>query len=165
MEGLATYQILKTGFMLLIIIIFFGLAVWLVFHNISLNYLSTPICNITNVDENAKKQKLVYNVNSKEYVKDIEPRSNLDTKTNVTTYSYAYPTGQCTLYYPSANPDSFSVNSNPTTVSFIMAGILLIITILGVIWFLFLRSNKDFAGVIGGIDVADSLITRIRRPY
>jgi ATP-dependent Zn protease len=157
MDGLATYEIIKTGFTIFIMCLFLCCAVGLTINNLSKNYISTKNCNITsNVD---KSQILTYTVD-KQYTQQINP--TITTNNNVSTKNYAYQNGPCTLYYPSANPSVYSVNSNPTTVSEIIAGILCCLTILTFLWFLFLRSHRGVAGVVGGIDVANTAFRILR---
>jgi hypothetical protein len=154
MEGLATYEIIKTGFFLFLIVLFLCIAIGLVFYNLSKNYLSTTICDIKSIPNSNYQQTVSYSVNGKAYKQTIQGVTS--TTNNVTTTKYAYPEGKCTMYYASANPDDFSLNISPTTVSGIFAAVLFVVAILMTLWFLFLRSNKEFAGVVGGIDAAQT---------
>jgi len=161
MDGLGTFQVYKTGFSLFLMILFLCGAIALVVYTVNKNYISTTICNVTtNTDQS---QLVTYTVNNKQYTKNVPP--NVSTNNGVTTTNPAHSNGQCTFYYPSAEPDgtSYGVNSNPTTISFIIAGVLFVITIITYIWFMFLRSNKNVAGVVGGLDAADSVIGMFNR--
>ena len=157
MDGLATYEIIKTGFGLFLIVLFLCIAIALIFYNMNKNYLSTTICNIKSIPNSNFQQTLVYSVNGQKY--DYIISGVTTTVNNVTKTRYAYPEGNCSIYYPSANPSDYNVNINPTIVSEIAAGVLFVIAILATLWFLFLRSNKEFAGVMGGIDVARNTIS------
>lgn len=154
MDGLATYQIIKTGFFLFLIVLFLCIAIGLVFYNLSKNYLSTTICDIKSIPNSNFQQTVSYSVNGKAYKQTIQGTTT--TTNNVTTTNYAYPEGKCTMYYASANPNDYALNFNPTTASGIFAGVLFIIAILMTLYFIFLRSNKEFAGVMGGIDAAQT---------
>ncbi len=161
MDGLASYKIFKSGFQLFLVIAFLCFAIGLVIHSMSQNYISTSICNIT---ENPDKSEILkYTVNNKEYTKNIPPATVRNN--NVTTTTTTHQVGKCTLYYPSADPnsDSYGVNSNPTTMTLIMAGGLCLITIGMFLWFNFLKSNRNVAGVFGGIDAAQSVVGMFNR--
>ena len=154
MDGLATYQIIKTGFFLFLIVLFLCIAIGLVFYNLSKNYLSTTICEIKSIPNSNFQQTVTYSVNGKAYKQTIPGTTT--TTNNVTTTNYAYPEGKCTMYYASANPNDYSLNFSPTTASGIFAGVLFVIALLMTLYFIFLRSNKEFAGVMGGIDAAQT---------
>jgi hypothetical protein len=154
MDGLATYQIIKTGFFLFLIVLFLCIAIGLVFYNLSKNYLSTTICDIKSIPNSNYQQTVSYLVNGKAYKQTIPGTTT--TTNNVTTTTYAYPEGKCTMYYASANPNDYSLNFSPTTASGIFAGVLFVIALLMTLYFIFLRSNKEFAGVMGGIDAAQT---------
>lgn len=154
MDGLASYQIIKTGFFLFLIVLFLCIAIGLVFYNLSKNYLSTTICNIKSIPNSNFQQTVTYSVNGKVYTQTVQGKTT--TTNNVTKTDYAYPEGNCTLYYASANPNDYALNFSPTTASGIFAGVLFVIAILMTIYFIFLRSNRQFAGVMGGIDAAQT---------
>lgn len=154
MDGLATYQIIKTGFFLFLIVLFLCIAIGLVLYNLSKNYLSTTICNIKSIPNSNFQQKVTYSVHGKVYEQTIQGVTT--TNNNITTMNYAYPEGNCTLYYASANPNDFALNFSPTFASGIFAGILFVVAIFMTIYFVLLRSNKNFAGVMGGIDAAQT---------
>lgn len=159
MSGLAGYEIFKTGAFLVLMSCFLFCAVGLLISNYNKNYTSTTICNIISnpiTPTSNHEQTLTYSVNGIQYVKIIPGIST--TVNKVTTINYAYPEGNCTLYYASSNPNDYSITYNPTTISGIGAGILLFLIILIYLWLSFLRSNQDVAGVVGGISVAKSVI-------
>jgi hypothetical protein len=156
MDGLATYQIIKSGFGLAFIVLLLFIAIVFTINNMKKKYLSTTVCNIKSIPNSNYDQKLTYTVNGQNYEYIIPGVST--TYKNVTTTNYAHREGNCTLYYPKANPSEYSLNYNPTTVSTIFAVVLFIIAIMSGIWFLFLRSNREFAGVMGGISAADTII-------
>jgi len=158
MQGLASYQIFKTGGILFLVLILFCVSIYFTISNINKHYTETTICNIkTNSD---KSQIVTYTVNSKTYLKNIPPSEK--TINNVKTIEPTYTEGNCKLYYASNNPDDYSINFNPTIASEIFAGIMFVILIVVFIWFSFLRSHREFAGVVGGIDIADNLMHRYR---
>jgi hypothetical protein len=163
MDGLASYEIFKTGLSLFFMILFLCCAIGLVIYTINQNYVPTIICNVTTNSD--KSQILTYTINNKQYVRNVQPISSRNNDTNVVTTHSQYPDGKCTLYYPSANPDSISygVNTNPTTITEIIAGVLCFITILMFIWFNFLRANRGVAGVVGGLDAAQTVVGMFRK--
>jgi hypothetical protein len=155
MDGLATYEIWKTGFGIFVMVLLLCGAVWMAIRSSKKHYLSTTMCNITN--DSDKTQTLTYTVDSKQYVKTIPP--TIVTKNNVSTSNYTWPVGSCKLYYASADPNDYSVNSNPATIFKIISVVLFVISIGAVLWFLFLRSHKEVAGVVGGIDASQSVLS------
>jgi len=155
MEGLATYQLIKTGFSLLMLICVFLSSIGFLFYNINKNFVSTTECTISNNPNSNFEQTVVYYVNNVKYTKNIPPTSV--TNNNVTTLRYSFPEGNCTLYYASANPNDYSINGNPTTFSGIIAAVLCVVSFLGMGWFYFLQTNKEFAGVMGGIEVSQNI--------
>lgn len=156
MEGLATYEIWKTGFGLFVLVLCLCCAIGITVYNYNKNYISTTICNVKSSSDGSFTQTVTYTVNNKEYVKYIPASSTKQNK--VTRLSYAYPEGNCTLYYASNDPNTYSVNSNPTVISGIISAVLCVIAVVGFIWFLFLRSHRDVAGVVGGIDAARTVL-------
>jgi len=151
MSGLATYKIIKTGFGLGLIVFLLCIAIYFIFYNINKNYLSTTVCNIKSIPDSNFQQILIYSVDGKKY--DYTIPGVTTTNKNITTTKYAYPEGNCIIYYPKSKPSEYSLNYNPTTVSVISAGVLFVIAILTTLWFLFLRSNKEIAGYMGGFDI------------
>ena len=161
MQGLASFEIFKTGAILFLVFICFCISIFFTISNINKNYTSTTVCNIkTNSD---LSQTITYTVNNKAYTKNVPPSEQ--TVNNVKSLKPTYTEGSCTLYYSSKNPDDYSINFNPTIISEIFAGILLLVLIGTFIWFSFLRSNRDFAGVVGGIDVANTVTRNFRYNY
>ena len=161
MEGLASYEIFKTGLSLFFMILFLCCAIGLVIYSINQNYVPTTICNVTTNSD--KSQIVTYSVDNKQYVKNIP--AVVTNNNNVTTTNSAYPSGSCTFYYPKANPNSnsYGVNTNPTTMSEIIAGVLCFITLLMFIWFNFLRANRGVAGVVGGLDAAETVVNMFHK--
>jgi len=163
MDGLATYELIKTGFAIFILVILLFISINLIFYNINQNYQSSTICKVASITDGSFMQTLTYTVNNKVYNKIVQPA--LIVNNNVTTKNYQYPEGLCTIYYPQNNPDSYSLNVNPTTISQIIAGILLVIVIFASLWFMFLRSNRNVAGVVGGIDASRSILSIFNKSY
>lgn len=161
MDGLATYEIMKTGFALFVIVLLLAGAIGLTIYNINKHYISTTECNVVSSTDGTFTQTVTYTVNNIKYVKNI-PANIIDIN-NQRTMNFAHPPGTCTLYYASADPNTYSLNSNPTLISTIASGVLFVIAILGFLWFTFLRSNKNVAGVMGGIDAAQTVFNFGRR--
>lgn len=161
MDGLGTYALLKTGLTIFVLIILFLISIYLIYHNLQQNYQSSTICSIKSSTDQSFTQTVTYTADNIVYTNVVAPIVNVSN--NVSTKTYAYPEGLCTVYYPKNNPESYSLNANPTTVSQIIAGILFIIVILSSLWFMFLRSNKNVAGVVGGIDAAQSILDVFRQ--
>ena len=161
MDGLATYEIIKTGFTLFIIVLLLVGAIALTIYNWNKNYISTTNCNIVSSNDGSYSQTVTYSVNNKQYVKTVPAMVTI--VDNVQKYNFAFNPGSCTLYYASADPNTFSINLNPTFISQIASGVLFVVAIIGFFWFTFLRSNKNVAGVMGGIDAARTVFDFGRR--
>ena len=158
MQGLASYEILKTGGILFLVFIIFCGSIYFVVSNFNKNYISTTICNIK-TNQNLS-QTVTYTVNNKSYTKNIQPSES--TVNNVKTLKPAHTEGNCTLYYSTNNPDDYSINFNPTVGSGIFSGVMFIVLIVVFIWFSFLRTHREVAGVYGGISVANNVFGRNR---
>lgn len=121
-------------------------------------YISTSICNVVSNKDSSFTQKVTYKVDGIEYTQNIPV--NITKINNNTSLGYAHPEGQCTLYYSKKDPKIFSLNSNPVLNSVYSTVAVLVIGVLVVIYFLFIRSNRKFAGIMGGIDIASSFLRR-----
>jgi len=152
-EGLASYEIYKSAAGLFLIVLFLCISVGIVIYNITQNYVSTSNCSVTTNPD--KSQVVTYTVNGTQYLKNAPPLTT--TNNNVTTINSPYTEGSCILYYPSANPNTYSVNSNPTVVSGWIAAALLVLSLLSYAWFSFVKSNKNVAAVAGGINIAQTI--------
>jgi hypothetical protein len=153
LEALGSYEIYKTGFFIIIMCSCFCCAVALTYQTIKANYVSVP-GNITLNADNLT-ETLTYTVNSKQYTKTIKPVTT--TNNNITTTNRAFNVGSYTVYYPSADPDSYSIGVNPTYMSGIFAAVTCFLLICMILWFIFLRSNPGVAGVFCGIDAAETV--------
>ena len=156
MKGLATYETIKTGFVLFLIVLLLIIAICLTIFNMLQNYLSTTICEIKSIPESNYEQKLTYSVNGQKYDDIINGVTT--TVNHVTKTRYAYPEGKCKIYYQKANPKKYNINVNPTTISSIFSGILFVIAFFMTLYFYFLRTNSEFASVMGGVSVANTII-------
>jgi len=163
MSGLATYEMFKTGLCSILICCCLGIAIYFTITNINKNYVPTNDCSIKSNNDGSFTQILTYTVNNKIYNKEILPTSTTNKQTNITTYSFAHPEGSCTVYYPSANPDEYSLTYNPTIITGIISGGLCCCIIFVCIYLAFLRANPDAAGVMGGISASRSIIGAFRR--
>ena len=162
MSGLATYEIFKSGVFALLICCCLGCAIYLTITNINKNYVPITNCNVVSNNDDSYTQVLTYIVNGKVYNKNIPPKSTTNSQTKVTTYNFAYPTGLCTVYVASANPDDYSFNYNPTIISEIVSGSLACCALFMCIYLAFLSANPDAAGVMGGIDASRSILGAFR---
>lgn len=172
-SGLATYEIYKTGFMVFIIYISFMLSSGCLFYNGFKNYQKIEGTITTN--EKEKYQTLTYFID-KEYSHKIfytinnnkstnnntsvnnNASANVNVSTNNSTVSSPqYTDGKYTVYYPKDKPEEYNLSYNPFYINIVITIIYLIIVIIGFMYFYFLRSNRDVAGVIGGLDVASDV--------
>jgi len=127
-------------------------------NNINRKYLSTTTCNIVSNKDSSFTQTVTYKVDNTEYTQNIP--ANIIKNKNDTTLSYAHPEGNCKLYYSNKDPNIYSVNSDPVQVSIISTIAVLVIGIIVVIYFIFIRSHRKFAGIMGGIDIASSIFKK-----
>ena len=162
MNGLAMYEIIKTGFFFFILLICFCGSIGITTYNLNLNYIFTT-GEIT-LNSDGLYQTLTYTVDNKEYSQTISPITNTyqnASKQNITTTVPAFPVGPCKLYYSKSDPNKYSINYNPTIISGIGASILCCLSFFTLLWLLFLRENKDFASVIGASSLTSSIIGNI----
>lgn len=161
MKGLATYQLIKLSGILYISVCFLCSGMYFLISNISKNYQKTQGNIITNKNNT---QTLTYTVNNILYTQNIPfTLQTVDTKTNITTPPHAqFIDGQCTVYYAQNNPNDYNVNTNPLFMSQILTGVLCCFSCFSCLSFIFFYKNREVAGVVGGIDVANSFIRNIK---
>lgn len=150
MQGLANYEIYKTGFGLFLIICFLICAIGCLIYSLHKNYQKTTGNIVTYINS----QTLTYTVD-KLYVQNIPFITT--TTNNITSTHPAHESGSCVVYYAKNNPQDYAVNSNPVFASEILTCFFCILSILVCMWFVFLRSHKDVAGVVGGLDAVSSI--------
>lgn len=152
MQGLADYKIIKSGISVVVIFYLLCSAISFLIYSMSKNYQKTE--GIINTITSNQTQTLTYTVD-KEYIKIIPFQiTNIN---NVTTSNPVYQTGNCIVYYAKNNPNDYNINTNPVFILEIASGFLCLLVIIGILWFLFLRSNRGVAGVLGGIDAAQTV--------
>jgi ATP-dependent Zn protease len=150
MQGLADYEIIKSGISVVVILYLLCSAVSFLIYSMSKNYQKTE--GIINTNTSNQTQTIIYTVD-KEYIQIVPFQiTNIN---NVTTSNPVYQTGNCIVYYAKNNPNDYNINTNPVLVLKIASGFLCFLVIIGILWFLFLRSNKGVAGVLGGINAAN----------
>jgi len=158
MNALGSYETWKTLGTSILLLLCMICAIGITIYNWKQNYQSTKDCNI--VLGSGLNETLTYQVSDKTYTYPISPTTT--TTNNQTTTKPTYATGPCTLYYKNADPTSYSVNYNPTTISAIISGVLCLLAILTFCWFLFLKAHPEVAGVVGGLDAAQTVIGSLR---
>jgi len=159
MDGLATFELIKTGFMIFIFFIITCLVLYFFISDYNQNYESTTGTIIQNRD---LSETLTYVVAGKTYTQQIPPIITQATQNAPAILTYAYPAGNNVVYYSRKNPNVFNVGSNPTTMTGIGLAVSVVLLVGSILWFLFMRANRNVAGVVGGIDVAHGLIGAIR---
>lgn len=159
MDGLATFQLIKTGFMVFIFFIITCLVLYFFISDYNQNYESTTGTIIQNRD---LSETLTYTVAGKTYTQQIPPIITQATQNAPARTSYAYPAGNNVVYYSRKNPNIFNIGTNPTTMTGIGLTVAVILLVGSILWFLFMRANRNVAGVVGGIDVAHGLIGAFR---
>jgi len=157
MKGLATYELIKLGFLIYFVGCFLCCAIYGFVSNMKKNYQKTQGNIVTNTDNT---QTLKYTVNNKEYTRIIPFKPEyIDSKTNVRTPPMAaYTTGSCSVYYQEKDPENYSININPTFMTGVISSILCFVGCFACLSFAFLNKNREVAGVMGGVDIASSLI-------
>ena len=147
MNGLATYEIIKMGFCLFIIICLLSSAIYWLINSFSKNYQKVQ-GNIVTVNNN---QVLTYTVD-KQYTQTIPFTTT--TTNNVTTSKPTFPDGACTVYYAQKNPTDYSVNSNPLFISEILTAVFCFIGIFMIFFLYYLSTHREVAGILAGVDIA-----------
>ena len=163
MDGLATYEIWKTGFISLILICCLCCAISFTIRNLYLNYQSTP--GIIKVNDDKITQTLTYTVNDVKYTKIIKSGNNKIKNNSSNNSELPLYDGVCTVYYAKSDPNTYIIDLNPTFVSELITCILCIITVLSLITFYFLRKNRYTAGIVGAVDVASSVSNLFYNKY
>jgi hypothetical protein len=154
-NGLATYEIFKTGLSSFLLTICLCFVIGLVIHNATLDYTHASGTIVSNLD---MTQTLKYNVDNNEYIKKIDPiNKNIN---GVNTYSYAHIEGTVDVYYTKKNPNIYSIGINPTNLYMIFTGILGVMLILIAAYLYFLNTHRDAASVLGGISIVSSILPR-----
>lgn len=159
MDGLATFELIKTGFMIFIFFIITCLVLYFFIIDYNQNYESTTGTIIQNRDLSVT---LTYTVAGKTYTQQIPPIITQANQNAPARSSYAYPAGPNLVYYSRKNPNIFNVGTNPTTMTGIGLAVAIFLLVGSILWFLFMRANRNVAGVVGGIDVAHGLIGAFR---
>lgn len=149
-NGLASYEIFKSSLTVVILAMLLMCASYFVYSSYDKNYVTTK-CNITT--NNNQTQTLTYSVNDKNYTQTIPFVVN---KNNNKTPSFS--NGICTVYYAEKNPNDYSVNYNPLYITGGISSLLCILLIGSIAWVFFLNSNRDIAGVMGGLNVTKNMI-------
>jgi len=159
MDGLATFELIKTGFIIFVLFIITCLVLYFFISDYNQDYVSTNGTIIQNKDFS---ETLTYTVAGKTYTQIIPPSMTQANQNTPARISYAYPAGNNVVYYSRKNPNIFNVGNNPTTMTGIGLAIVVLFLVGSIIWFLIMRANRNVAGVVGGIDVAHGLIGAIR---
>jgi hypothetical protein len=159
MDGLATFELIKTGFMIFVFFMITCLVLYFFITDYNQHYENTTGTIIQNRD---LSEILTYTVGGKTYTQQIPAIITQATQNAPARASYAYPAGTNLVYYSRTNPNVFNVGNNPTTITGIGLVITIILLVGSIIWFSFMRVNRNVAGVVGGIDVAHGLIGAIR---
>ena len=162
MNGLGTYATSQAGIGLFVIILIFLSSIGFLYYSLSKNY--QKVKGFIKTDNESKIQILKY-VADQEYTKIIyfSTTTTKNKNENVTTSSPQYPNGECTIYYAKNNPTDIGININPVLMSQICSCVLCILSISSGVWFYFLRKNKNLAGVVGGLSVANVLTSSITK--
>lgn len=156
-SGLGKYEIIKTGFSVFILICCMYIAVGLTARNLLLNYVSTTGTIALNSDNIS--ETLTYKVNNKIYTHIIEAKYN--DKTKISTP--AHYVGEHKIYYSNNNPNIYSIGTNPTLLTSGCSVCLCILAGFAFAWFLFLRSNREVASVVGGISAANTILGNLNK--
>lgn len=156
LKGLATLQIMKTGIGVLFLLCFLSSAIYGVVSSMRKNYQKVS-GNIT-TDTTANNQTVTYIVADKEYNQNVPFTTKIIN--NVTTTTPTHVAGPCTIYYAQANPNDYSVNINPVFMTQVISGVLCLLSMVSIGGLVFLRSNREVAGVLGGVDIFNNLFNR-----
>jgi hypothetical protein len=156
-EGLATFEIMKMGIFIVFIVCLLGSAIYGVTQNMRKDYHKTT--GIITTDDVNGSQSIIYTVDDKEYIQTVLFKTTITN--NVTTKTPTHVAGPCTIYYSSKNPNDYSINVSPVLMTKGISIVLCVISILAILYFIFLRKNRNLAGVMGGVNIGTSLLNRI----
>jgi hypothetical protein len=160
-EGLGFYALIKTYGIIFLGILFLLSALAFLFKVVNGNYKKSPnskisyytIVNSTEctnyeIQNNLCKLQLVYSDGTTIYKNDTPPESKI---------------GDTTVFYEDKNPKSYMVTPSPYMAPGMFSCIASIILIAGVVRLLIIRSSKDGAALMGGLDMVSSISSRMPR--
>jgi len=154
MDGLASYEILKTGFSIIIMCSILSCAIALLVHMFNLHYVKTPGYITVDPKDPKFNATLTYTINDTNYTRIIEATRDK----NGTNPRPAYNSGPCTVYYPSSSPYDYSINYNPMWFAELFTCIACCLVVCSIISLIFYINNRELAGVAGGVGIAQGLI-------
>ena len=148
-NGLAQYEILRSGVTVVICLLCICSASFSIFSSYNKHYILTTGTVTNNYSSNNifTSQTLNYTVDNQKYTFDIPLTTNNKSKTSRATYQ----TGNVSVYYSKNNPQIYHVGNNPMILSEIWLCVACILTVFSILWFIFIRKNKDLAAATGGI--------------
>lgn len=152
MKGFAFFELFKVGGFIFILVILLCCCIGMSIY-FNKTYLSTTDCNITvNTDQS---EIVTYYVNDKKYTQTINAKSSPPSSgSSNNVLSPQFPLGSCTIYYNNANPNDYSIGTKPPNLSYVflaISGCICCLLILSILYFTFLNTHREVAGVVGGI--------------
>jgi hypothetical protein len=152
MKGLATFELLKVGGFIFVLVLLLCCCVGLSITSYK-TYSSTDNCNIT---VNSDQSEIVtYYVNNQKYTQTIKAKSSPPSSgSSNNVLSPQYPLGSCTIYYNDKNPNEYSIGAQPSNAAYFflaISGCICCLLVVSILYFAFLNTHKEVAGVIGGI--------------
>jgi preprotein translocase subunit YajC len=160
MDSLANLEIFKSSFTIFIVSFIIILIIYFLLNQYNEHYKKT-IGNI--IQNNDFSETLIYIIDGKQYTHEIPPHIIPATQNAPEAKAFKYPAGANNVYYASIDNNIFNVGTNPITLTGLGMGIATLILIGSIIWFLFIRSNKNFASIFGDIGLSQNIIGTIRR--
>jgi len=159
-SGLGFYAYAKTYGIIFIGVLLVISAIAFLFKVINGNYKKSPSskvgyytvadlneCTDYEVANNLCKLQLVYSDGSNIYKNDTDPKTKV---------------GETTVFYEQKNPKSYMITPNPYIFPGGFSCFACIILTVAFVRLMIMRSSKDAAAVIGGLDVASSVMNRLK---
>lgn len=153
-NGFGTITLVSAGFSFFIMFYSLLCAIGYMINSILKNYKNIQGNIKTNAIE--KNQILTYFVD-KEYTQILPFSTTKQNNNSASISSPAYNNGPCTVYYLENNPDDYYINYNPSLIFGGITSIICILTLFSGIYFYFLYTNPNAAGVIGGLQAINGI--------
>ena len=169
LSGLAYFELFKIGGTILILVLLLCCSLGMTFYT-NKTYLTTTGNIVVNTDQS---EIVTYYINNQQYTHTIAAVSSTSVVSSSLGSSNAssniilspkYPEGDCTIYYNSNDPNDYSINSKPVSFFYVfmgLSGYTCCLILLTSLYFYFLNTHREVAGIQGGISATQDIFSMI----
>lgn len=148
-DGLGFYAKIKNYFRIALLIFIMIIMLYISFLTYKKKYILAK--------ESKIYKKTIENIN-KYYVEYSDYNNNKYTKELIPNTLNDKLIGKRNVYYEKNNPNNYNISdTKPSNIVFFIISIICVILLLSIIQLYFLNINKNYASVIGSIELIDSL--------